>query len=316
MVFSQGKNGMEQLLDLIFDYNVRHIALGSAVLGIISGALGCFAVLRRQALLGESVSHAALPGIVLAFMLLGTRAHIVLLIGAAITGWIAMLGMIAIVRMTRIKDDSAFALMLSVFFGGGLVLLTILQKSSSAGQGGLDSYLFGQAAALITEDVISMSILGVLILGVMLLFWKEFKLLSFDRTFAASQGFPVLTLDIVLTALLVMATVIGLKAVGVMLMSAMLIAPAAAARQWTDRLGVMVALAGVFGAVAGVGGTFMSTLARGLATGPAIVVCISIIVAFSLLFAPNRGMVWEWLQARANQRRLRAELKALQELEV
>lgn len=304
---------MEHLLDLIFDYNVRNIALGSAVLGITSGALGCFAVLRRQALLGESVSHAALPGIVLAFMLLGTRAPLVLLLGAALAGWLAMLSMIAIVRLTRIKDDTAFALLLSVFFGGGLVLLTIVQKSNMAGRGGLDSYLFGQAAALITEDVITMSGMGTLILMVLLMFWKEMKLLSFDRAFGASQGFPMLTLDVILTALLVLATVVGLKTVGVVLMSAMLVAPAAAARQWTDQLGRMVALAGLFGALAGIGGAFLSTLARGLATGPAVVVCISLLVLLSLLVAPNRGLVWDWIQTRRNHRRLRADLHALQE---
>jgi manganese/zinc/iron transport system permease protein len=307
---------MELLHDLIFDYNVRNIALGSAVIGIISGALSCFAVLRRQALLGESVSHAALPGIVLAFMLFGTRTPLILLLGAALAGWLAMLSMIAIVRLTRIKDDSAFALLLSVFFGGGLVLLTIVQKSNMAGQAGLDTYLYGQAAALMTDDVLTMGGLGVLIMTVLLLFWKEFKVLSFDRAFGASQGFPMLALDVLLTALLVLATVIGLKAVGVVLMCAMLLAPAAAARQWTDHLGVMVALAGLFGAIAGVGGALISTLARGLATGPAIILCISVIVMASLLFAPNRGIVWDWLRTRHTRRRLRAELRAMREPEV
>ncbi|MFP4437385.1 MAG: metal ABC transporter permease [Chloroflexaceae bacterium] len=307
---------MEYLLDLVFDYNVRNIALGSAVLGIISGALGCFAVLRRQALLGESVSHAALPGIVLAFMVFGTRASLVLLLGAALAGWLAMLSLIAIVRLTRIKDDAAFALLMSVFFGGGLVLLTIVQKSTMAGQSGLDSYLFGQAAALMTDDVLTMGGMGLLILTMLLLFWKEFKLLSFDRAFGASQGFPMLTLDVLLTALLVLSTVIGLKAVGVVLMSAMLVAPAAAARQWTNHLGLMVALAGLFGALAGVSGALISTLARGLATGPAIIVCISLLVICSLLVAPNRGLVWEWLQTHRNRQRLRAELRTLQEPEV
>lgn len=307
---------MELLYDLFFDYNLRNIALGSAILGIISGALGCFAVLRRQALLGESVSHAALPGIVLAFVLLGTRAPLVLLLGATLAGWLAMLCMLTIVRLTRIKDDAAFALVLSVFFGAGLVLLTIVQKSNMPGQAGLDSYLFGQAAALMTDDVLAMSGVGVVILGVLLLGWKEFKVLSFDRAFGASQGFPMLLLDVLLTALLVLATVVGLKAVGVVLMSAMLVAPAAAARQWTNHLGMMVLLAGLFGAVAGVAGALISSLARGLATGPAIIVCISLIVIASLLFAPNRGLVREWLDTHRNRRRLRADVITLQEPEV
>lgn len=307
---------MESVLDLLFDYNVRNIALGSAVLGIISGSLGCFAILRRQALLGESVSHAALPGIVLAFIVLGTRAPLILLLGAALAGWLAMMSVIAIVRMTRIKADAAFALLLSVFFGGGLVLLTMVQKTSMAGQAGLDSYLYGQAAALMTDDVLTMTGLGLAILTVLALFWKEFKLLSFDRAFGASQGFPMLRLDILLTALLVLATVVGLKAVGVVLMSAMLVAPAAAARQWTDNLGIMVALAGVFGALAGVAGAFVSTFQRGLATGPAIIVCASLLVGLSLLIAPNRGLLWAWLRSRHTRRRLRAELRTLQESEI
>ncbi len=307
---------MDLLLDIFFDYNLRNIVLGSAILGMVSGSLGCFAVLQRQALLGESVSHAALPGIVLAFMLLGTRAPLPLLLGAALAGWLAMLCMLAMVRLTRIKIDTAFGLVMAVFFSAGMVLLTIVQKSGMAGQAGLDSYLFGQAATLMTDDVLVMGGLGLLIVTVLLLFWKEFKLLSFDRAFGASQGFPMLVLDVLLTALLVLATVVGLKAVGVVLMSAMLVAPAVAARQWTNRLGLMLALAALFGALAGVCGALISALGRGLATGPAIIISIGLLVIASLLFAPNRGLCWEWLRGRHNRRRLRAELQALQESEV
>jgi manganese/zinc/iron transport system permease protein len=294
---------MDVFFDLFSDYTLRSIALGAAVLGIVSGILGCFAVLRRQALLGDAMSHAALPGVILAFMLTGSRAPLILVLGAAIAGWLGALAVLTIVRMSRIKEDSAFGIVLSVFFAFGMVLLTILQRSGQGGQAGLDKYLFGQAAALVTSDVITIVALGTIVLALLVLLWKEFKLLSFDPDYAASLGYPVRTLDILLTSLIVMAIVIGLQLVGVVLMSAMLVAPAVAARQWTNRLGAMALLAGGFGASAGVVGAVVSATGRGLSTGPVIVVCISVVVLVSLLIAPGRGLLWEWLHHRANQRR-------------
>jgi manganese/zinc/iron transport system permease protein len=298
---------MSILLDLLNDYTLRTIALGAAVLGIVSGALGCFAVLRRQALLGDAMSHAALPGIVLAFLLTGLREPLVLMIGAALAGWVAALLMMAVVRTTRIKEDTALGILLAVFFGFGLVLLAVAQKQPDAAQAGLKKFLFGQAASLVERDVITMAGVGIVALVVMLLFWKEFKLLSFNAEYGASLGFPIRALDILLTSLIVVAIVIGLQTVGVVLMSAMLVAPAAAARQWTDRLGVMVALAGLFGALAGVAGALISALARGLSTGPTIVLCVAGIVIFSLLLAPNRGLLWARLRHARNRRRLRTD---------
>ena len=174
------------------------------------------------------------------------------------------------------------------------MLLTFLQNNPDARQAGLNHFLFGQAATLLAGDVLVMAIFGGAALALMLIFWKEFKLLSFDRDFGASLGLPMQRLEILITFLLVIAIVIGLQAVGVVLMSAMVVAPAAAARQWTDRLGVMVALSAFFGALAGVTGTLISTTAGGLSTGPVIVLCISAIAAGSLLFAPQRGMAWAW----------------------
>lgn len=294
------------LQDLLFDYTLRTVALGSAVLGVVSGSLGSFAVLRKQSLLGDAMSHAALPGIVIAFILTRSKFSFVLLLGALVAGWIATLVMTAIVRYTRVKQDSALGLVLSVFFGFGLLLLTYVQRIPDANQAGLNSYLFGQAAALLQRDVIAMALLGSVALALMFLFWKEFKLLSFDPDFGASIGFPMRMLDTLLTTTLVIAIVVGLQAVGVVLMSAMVVAPAAAARQWTNRLGVMVLLAALFGALAGVVGALISS-SGGLATGPTIVIVISIVVLLSLLLAPNRGLVWRWLNRRRNSRRLRTE---------
>jgi manganese/zinc/iron transport system permease protein len=293
--------------DLFFDYTLRTVALGAATLSIVSGALGAFSLLRRQSLMGDAMSHAALPGVVLAFMLTGLKTPMVLMLGAGLVGVVGVLCMLAITRYTRIKEDSALGIILSVFFGFGLLLLTFLQRNPDARQAGLNKFLFGQAATLLEQDVVVMAAFGGVALLLMLLFWKEFKLLSFDRDFGASLGYPMHWLEITMTTLLVIAIVIGLQAVGVVLMSAMVVAPAAAARQWTDRLGVMVALSALFGAVAGVGGTLISSLGEGLSTGPVIVLCISLMVVISLLAAPHRGLLWQWLYQQRNRRRLQAE---------
>jgi manganese/zinc/iron transport system permease protein len=298
---------MDLLHGLFFDYTLRTVALGTAILGIVSGALGSFAVLRRQSLLGDAMSHAALPGVVLAFMITGLKSPSVLMIGAAVAGIVGVLLIVTINRYTRIKEDSSLGIVLSVFFGLGLLLLTMLQRNPDARQAGLDSFLFGQAATLLMRDVVTMAAFGLPALLLMLLFWKEFKLLSFDHDFGSSLGFPMQWLDILITSLLVVAIVIGLQAVGVVLMAAMVVAPAAAARQWTDQLGLMVTLAALFGAVAGVSGALISSTGSGLSTGPVIVLCISTVVLISLLFAPNRGLIWSAFTRRQTRNRLRSE---------
>jgi manganese/zinc/iron transport system permease protein len=295
------------MFEILTDYTLRTVALGSATLGVVSGALGTYAVLRRQSLLGDAISHAALPGVALAFLLTGSKLPLVLMIGAALAGWLATLLIMAITNMTRVKYDSALGLMLSVFFGFGLVLLTFIQRQPNANQSGLDTFLFGQAAALIQRDVVTMVVIGALALLAVGVFWKEFKLLSFDPEFGTSLGFPIRWLDVGLTTLLVIAIVIGLQTVGVVLMSAMLIAPAAAARQWTDRLALMVFIAMAFGALAGVSGALISSSGANLPTGPVIVLSLGVIVLVSLFLAPNRGLIWRWLRDRRNSRRLRAE---------
>ncbi len=294
----------EVLRLLVQDYTLRTVALGSSVLGVTSGALGAFAVLRKQSLLGDAISHAALPGIAIAFLITGSKAPLVIIAGAAAAGWIGTLFFMSIVKQTRIKSDSALGIILSVFFGFGLVLLTFIQKRPDANQAGLDKFLFGQAATLIVRDVVAMASLGSASLLIVFLFWKEFKILSFDAEYGKSQGFPIRFLDITLTTLLVIAIVIGLQTVGVVLMSALVVAPAASARQWTDRLGVMVILSALFGAVAGAMGSVLSSMTARLPTGPTIVICLAAIAFFSILGAPNRGLFWRWYRNLQNRNRL------------
>jgi len=293
------------LHDLIFDYTLRNIALGSAILGVVGGILGSFALLRKQSLLGDALSHAALPGICLAFMLTGLKTPLVLLTGAGLAGWLGTLCILRIVRETRISEDAALGIVLTVFFGFGIMLLTFIQHNGNANQAGLDKYLFGQAATLVQDQVVTMAVLGGIALLLVALLFKEFKLITFDPTFAASLGFPVQRLGVLLTSLIVVAVLIGLQTVGVVLMAAMLIAPAAAARQWTERLGTMLGLAALFGAVAGVSGAVVSVSDTQLPTGPMIILSATVIVIVSLLFGSARGIVWEALRAKRHQGKLR-----------
>jgi manganese/zinc/iron transport system permease protein len=296
---------MEHLHDLLFDYTLRNVALGSALLGIVSGVLGCFAVLRRQGLLGDALAHAALPGICIAYLLTGSKSTIVLLLGAAIAGWIATYFLLRIVRGTIISEDAALGIILSTFFGFGIVLLTFISKTGDASQAGLDKYLFGQAATLVQENVVTMAILGAFALGIVALLYKEFKLLTFDAEFAASLGFSTNVLSLLLTSLIVIAVVIGLQTVGVVLMAAMLIGPAVAARQWTNRLGVMIGVAALIGAISGISGALISISESRLPTGPMVILSLTALVLFSLFFAPARGLFWDWLRTRKNRAELR-----------
>jgi len=293
---------IDLLRDLLFDYTIRNVALGSIFLGVVGGALGSFAILRRQGLLGDALAHATLPGVCVAFMLSGTKAPAVLLLGAALSAWLGALLILAIVRETRIKQDAALGIVLSVFFGAGVVLLTYIAGSGNSGQSGLDRFIFGQAATIIWDDVVTMGMLASVALLVMVLLFKELKLLSFDPAFAASLGFPVGRLNVLLTSLIVVAIIVGIQAVGVVLMAAMLITPAAAARQWTDSLSTMIVTSGFFGALSGVSGSLISASGSNLPTGPLIVLVATGILLVSLLLGGRRGFLWSWLRNRRNRR--------------
>ncbi|WP_099205737.1 metal ABC transporter permease [Scatolibacter rhodanostii] len=298
---------MANPLLLFSDYTFQTVALGSLLMGVLSGILGSFAVLRKQSLLGDGVSHAALPGVVFAFMLTGTKNTEILLLGALGTGLIATALMMNIVKHSRVKFDAALAVVMSVFFGLGLVLFTYVQKSPNANQAGLKRFIYGQAAAMLERDVYFMQICAVVLLFIVILFFKEFKLLTFDSDFAKSIGMPIGWMNAGLSLLIVLAIIIGLQTVGAILMSAMLIAPAAAARQWSSKLWQMITLAAVFGGLSGVLGTWVSSSFAQMPTGPAIVVCVSVITIISLLFAPKRGLLSRLTRQHNQKRKLEAE---------
>lgn len=298
---------------ITFDYTLVTVALGGAMVGLLSGVLGTFALLRRQSLLGDTISHAALPGIALAFLATGLKDPLVLLVGAMAAGWVGTLVISAVVRRSRVRLDAGMAVVLAGFFGLGLALLSVIQNLPNANQAGLSKFLFGNASTMLRQDVVVMAVFVVLSLAVVTLLWKEFKVSTFDPDFARSLGYPLGFLDTLLLSLVVVAITIGLQSVGVVLMSAMLVAPAAAARQWTDRLGTMVVLAALFGVSATVTGALVSSAVPRLPTGPTTVVLISAVVLVSLTLAPRRGLAWAALR-RLRDRGEVAQLRLLEEL--
>ncbi|MCC6490893.1 MAG: metal ABC transporter permease [Candidatus Hydrogenedentes bacterium] len=287
--------------------NVRLVLSGCIILGLCSGVLGCFTFLRKRALLGDALSHAALPGVCMAFLLTGTKDPLIILAGAAVSCWLGAISVDLITRYTRCKEDSALGMVLSVYFAVGIMLLTSIQHSGNAAQSGLDKFLLGKAPSMLDRDVWTLTILSVIILGAVAVAYKEFKIISFDPGFAQTLGLPVRVLEVVLATLIVLAVVVGIQAVGVVLMSAMLVTPAAAARFWTDRLSIMAVLAGVFGALSGAAGAYISYLGPGMPTGPWMVIAVTSLFAFSLLFAPLRGFVPRFNRTRRTRRRTAQE---------
>ncbi|MCA0755554.1 metal ABC transporter permease [Paenibacillus sp. N4] len=276
---------------MLSDPNMQWIFLGCTLLGLSSGIIGCFSYLRKQSLMGDTLAHAALPGICIAFMLTGVKSIGLFLIGAGAAGLLATFGIGYITRHTKLKQDAAMGIVLSGFFGLGIVLLTLIQHGDYGNQAGLDKFLFGQAASMIASDVVTMSIVCGLLITVCTLLFKQFKLISFDAGFARGIGYPVALLEQLLMLLVVVAVVAGIQAVGVVLVAALLITPAVSARYWTDRLGLMVVISGVFGALSGAVGTLMSASVSNLPTGPVTVLAATLLFGVSVLFGPTRGLI-------------------------
>jgi manganese/zinc/iron transport system permease protein len=265
------------------------VMIGTALLGAMSGVIGSFAVLRGRALVGDMLAHAALPGVCLAFLLTGQRHLLGLSIGALVSGLLAVTAVTVITRWTRTKEDAAIGIVLSTFFGFGVVLLSVVQKPSTSGnKAGLGSYLFGEPGGMLTSDLTVLAIVAAIVLATVALFYKEFALVCFDSDFATSQGWPTLALDLTIMGMLAVVTVVGLPIVGVILMAAMIIVPAATARFWTHRLPVLLVVSAALGAIAGVVGT---RVGRGYPAGASIVLAASSLFIISLLFAPQRGIV-------------------------
>lgn len=289
-------------------YNTMIVLIGAGLLGASSGLVGSFAVLRRRSLTGDALAHAALPGLCIAFLLVGERSLPAMLFGAFVSGLLGIGIISALCRWTRIREDAAIGIVLSVFFGAGIALSRSIQNSSSKGsKAGLDSYILGKTAGMIFQDVVLIAGLAFLCLLILLIFYKEFRIVAFDPSFARVQGWPAVALDLLLMGLVAVAVVIGLPAVGVVLMASLLILPGASARFWTDELDRLLILATLFGLLIGVTGTLVSTWASLLPAGPIIVLTGTALFLISLLFAPRRGVLSRLVRKRHVQRTLLRE---------
>ncbi|MGI2257572.1 metal ABC transporter permease [Candidatus Cardinium hertigii] len=267
------------------DPNVRNVLLGTILLSTSSAMIGVLALLKRKTLISDAIAHAVLPGSCLAFLLTGNKNSIWLIISAFITGWLASIAIDQITTHSKIKLDAAIAIVASIAFGLGSFLLSMLQHSGQASQGGLKSFLLGSAATLLQEDVVALLWLSCIIIIVLILFFKEFMLIAFDRLFAQSIGLPIKKINFLFTSLMVLAIVVGIRAVGIVLMSAMLITPATTARFWTGKISYIMLFAMLIAVFSSLAGTFISYTIPFMPTGPWIVLIMSVIAYCSFLIA-------------------------------
>lgn len=305
-------------LTLSLGYNATLVTIGSALLGIAAGATGTFLFLGKRALVSDAISHATLPGVGLAFIVMvwlggDGRALPGLLLGSAISAWIGLLCVSWITRQTRLAEDAAIGAVLSVFFGFGIVLLTVIQSMSAGRQAGLESFLLGSTAGMLWNDALVIAIGGAGVLLLAAILRRPMALVAFDPEFAAGSGMNVRRVELAMMGLALAITVVGLKIVGLILIVALLIIPAVAARFWSNRVGYVVLIAGIFGGLSGYVGAAISATAPALPTGPIIVLVAFALFAISLLFAPGRGVLAALLRHRRFQSRvhLRQGLLAL-----
>jgi manganese/zinc/iron transport system permease protein len=289
------------------DESVRFAVIGSILLGITCGLLGSFIVVRKMALVGDALSHAVLPGVALGFLWGQTKDPVAIFVGATIAGLLGTAVVSVIKQTTRLKEDAALGLVLASFFAVGICFVTMIQRLPSGNKSGIDKFLFGQAAAISAGDLRLMAIVTVLSIVAITLFYKECLVTSFDPGFARAAGFPTQLIHHGIMLLLAFAIVVALQAVGVVLVSAMLITPAAAAYLLTDRMHRMLLLAAIFGMVAGVLGAFMSFLGNNLPTGPFMVLGASAVFLGAFLFGPKHGVLVRWWKRRSRADRIGRE---------
>jgi len=304
------------LLEFFGNHTYRMVFFGTMTIGLVAGALGSFAYLRKQALISDVILHAALPGTLVAFLaavtVLGVdgRNMLGLIIGAVIVGTIAVLFANGVTNTTKLRIDSAMAVSLTLFFGLGMVLMRIINNGVFPGKGGIQDYLFGNASVMTIADLRTSLITGALALVLMVVFWKEFALRTFDPDHARVLGFNARTVDILMFTTIVIAIVIGVKAVGLVLMVAFVVTPPAAARQWTTTLTGMVSLAAIFGAVGSGVGAYLAISFGEVPTGPLIVLTLFAIFLISLVCSPHRSIIATVLTRWRARKHVKQQLEA------
>jgi manganese/zinc/iron transport system permease protein len=303
-------------LDFLANFTFRTMAIGTTLIGATSGALGTFLYLRKQSLISDVIGHSAIFGVMVAFVVASTvfgingRSMVVLTIGAVVCSTLSALLANWIASVSQLRIDAAMVISLSIFYGAGMVMLQRIVHSSLPNRGGIDKYMFGNAATLGTGDIFAIGMFSTLAIGVMLLLWKEFKVFTFDPVLAQSIGFSPRILGPVLAIATTIAVVIGVKAVGLVLMIAFAIMPAAAARQWVHHLWSMVAVSSTIGGGAGLVGSYVAVNFGKVPTGPVVVLILFAVFTFSLLFAPERSVIRRYFVRRAKMRELQREVGA------
>lgn len=287
-------------ISIITQYSFIVVAIGTMLLAMATGIVGTISILKGQSLIGDAVGHASLPGIILAFMISGRKSSLILMLGAIVAGIVAFILIQLISEGSKIEADTAMAVILSAMFGMGMVLKSYIQgnqKIQGASQSGLASYIFGQAAYILREDVYIILAVSVISLALFILFYKEIKVYVFDMVYAYTIGINSRLTSLLIMIITMILIAAGLKAVGAILISSMLITPAVTGLQWSKSYEKVLMIAAVTGAVSAFLGTFISSAVKGFSTGPSIILIMSVIALFSVLFAP-RGIVRMLLNIR------------------
>lgn len=284
-------------MPMLLDYTFLLVLVSCSILSAASAMIGLVVVLQKESLVGDALSHAALPGVVIAFLLIQQKTTLILLLGAFFSGCVAIFLIYFIKKNSKLPFDGILAVILSSFFGLGMVLLTFSQRLPNAAQAGLKNFIFGQASAIVLDDAILIFGVAIFVLVTFLLSWKEIKIFVFDPLFAQTVGFKASVMQMLISVLMMITIITELQTVGIILTSSMLIAPGVAALQWTKRFSTAVGLAMVFGVLAAIIGTTFSSLYMNVPTGPAIIVAMSCFAIFSIVFG-SKGTVQQWWRQR------------------
>jgi manganese/zinc/iron transport system permease protein len=269
---------------MIFSFTLLKILYATALVGLISSMVGCFLLLQKKSLLGDTLAHSTLPGIACALLISFQKKMLYILIGATVSSLLSSLMIEYILHKTRLKKDAALGVVLSFMFGLGVMLLSIIQKHPVAQQAGINNFLLGNAATILMNDLYIISFLALVICTSIYCFWREFMILAFDQQQAENMQMPVKKIQAMFTVTTVLTILIGLQTVGIILMSALLIAPAAAAQQWTDRITTMMQLSALLSIIATTTGAIISFYIPRTPTGPAIVIVITMIAFSSIIY--------------------------------
>ncbi len=289
---------------LLLNSNTQWVLFSTMILGIAAGLIGCLSFWKRQSLLSDALAHAALPGVIIAFLLFGEKSLFVLIPGAALSALIGAAFIQWISSSTRISEDSAMGMILSIFYGLGIMLLTIANRTAGGNQSGLDTFIFGQAASMVKSDVITMLCLALIVIFIVFIAFKEWKIYLFDPQFAQGMGLSIKSMNGLYIAVLVTTIVIGIQAVGVILIAALLIIPPVSARYWTHSFKTMLLLSSLIGGISGAVGTTISALGSGWPTGPFIVIVAATLFVISLVFGKEKGLLIKYLSFRMHKKQI------------